>query len=139
MAETPRRDPPDGPAPDWSDEGIDQVIGNLLRIGVIVSALVVAVGGMLFLAENGRNAAPNLEKFEPEELRGPGGILHECAAGNSRGLILLGLLLLIATPVARVIFSVAAFAVQRDLLYVLFTLVVLAVLLYSLFNGYFSE
>jgi uncharacterized membrane protein len=51
---------------------------------------------------------------------------------HSRGLIQLGLLLLIATPVARVAFSVLAFAEQRDWLYVSITLVVLAVLVYSL-------
>ena len=52
--------------------------------------------------------------------------------GRGRGIIQLGLLLLIATPIARVVFSVYAFARQRDRTYVLVTLVVLAVLLYSL-------
>jgi uncharacterized membrane protein len=39
---------------------------------------------------------------------------------------------LIATPVARVIFSVVAFAIERDRMYVSFTVWVLAILLYSL-------
>ena len=47
------------------------------------------------------------------------------------GIIQMGLLLLIATPVARVVFSVFAFAVQRDSLYVAVTLVVLVVLALS--------
>jgi uncharacterized membrane protein len=42
---------------------------------------------------------------------------------------------LIATPIARVMFSVYAFARQRDWLYVCFTLVVLALLVYSLAWG----
>jgi len=50
-------------------------------------------------------------------------------------LIQLGLLLLIATPVARVAFSVVAFAMQRDRLYVAVALIVLAVLMYSLMGG----
>jgi uncharacterized membrane protein len=50
-------------------------------------------------------------------------------------LIQLGLLLLIATPVARVAFSAAAFAMQRDRLYVVVALIVLAVLMYSLMGG----
>jgi uncharacterized membrane protein len=50
-------------------------------------------------------------------------------------LIQLGLLLLIATPVARVAFSVAVFAMQRDRLYVVVALIVLAVLMYSLTGG----
>jgi uncharacterized membrane protein len=48
----------------------------------------------------------------------------------------LGLLLLIATPIVRVIFSVFAFAIEGDRMYVLFTLIVLAVLLYSLFGSF---
>jgi len=45
------------------------------------------------------------------------------------------MLLLILTPVARVGFSVVAFVVERDRMYVAMTLVVLAVLLYSLLAG----
>jgi uncharacterized membrane protein len=47
----------------------------------------------------------------------------------------LGLLLLIATPVARVAFSVFAFALQRDRLYVVVTLAVLGVLAFSMTGG----
>ena len=48
---------------------------------------------------------------------------------------LLGALVLLATPVARVAFSVLAFALQRDRLYVGVTLFVLSVLAYSLLGG----
>jgi len=51
---------------------------------------------------------------------------------SSAGIIQLGLLLLIATPVARVVFSIVVFALQRDWLYVGITLAVLAVLAYGL-------
>lgn len=123
-----------------TDERVEQVIGNLLRIGVIASALVVAWGGLLYLINDGRQPAPQLKEFhaQPEELRNPLDILRKATALDPRGLIMLGLLLLIATPVARVIFSVVAFALQRDRLYVLFTLIVLSVLLYSLCSGYLS-
>jgi uncharacterized membrane protein len=63
------------------------------------------------------------------------GIVRDALTLRGRGIIQLGLLLLIATPVARVAFSVAAFAFQRDRLYVVVTLVVLAILLYSLTSG----
>ncbi len=121
-----------------SDERVEAVIGNLLRIGVIASALVVLLGGVLYLMRDGRQPHPRLDRFEPEELRSPVHILREAASLRSLGLIMLGLLLLIATPVTRVIFSVAAFALQRDYMYVLFTLLVLSVLLYSLFSGYLT-
>jgi uncharacterized membrane protein len=136
MAEQPSEKSRHGP----SDERVEQVVGNLLRIGVLASAIVVFAGGLLFLAREGRSPAPDLHDFraEPAELRSPVGILHETARLHSPGLIMLGLLLLIATPVARVVFSIAAFALQRDYLYVLFTVIVLAILLYSLFSGYLT-
>jgi uncharacterized membrane protein len=54
---------------------------------------------------------------------------------SAAAVIQFGLLLLIATPVARVVFSAIAFAVERDKLYVAFTLTVLAILTYSLMGG----
>jgi uncharacterized membrane protein len=48
------------------------------------------------------------------------------------GVIQFGLLVLIATPIVRVILAVAAFAIERDGLYVVIGLIVLAILTYSL-------
>lgn len=123
-----------------SDERVEAVIGNLLRIGVIASALIVLSGGIVYLLHQGVKPAPDLHDFhkQPEQLSNPVHILREAATLHPLGLIMLGLLVLIATPLVRVIFSVAAFALQRDYLYVLFTLLVLCVLLYSLFSGYLS-
>ncbi|HTU88549.1 MAG TPA: DUF1634 domain-containing protein [Gemmataceae bacterium] len=133
MSEQPRHSGP-------SDERVEGVIGNLLRIGVIASALVVLSGGILYLIHDGGQPEPDLHNFheQPEQLRNPVHIVREAATLHPLGLIMLGLLLLIATPVARVIFSVASFVLQRDYLYVLFTLLVLSVLLYSLFSGYLT-
>lgn len=127
--------------PGLSDERVEGIIGNLLRIGVIASALVVFSGGVLYLIQQGREAAPHLNTFrqdETEGLREPVRIFRESTKLHSLDLIMLGLLLLIATPVARVIFSIAAFALQRDYLYVIFTLIVLCVLVYSILSGYLS-
>jgi uncharacterized membrane protein len=121
-----------------SDERVEAIIGNLLRIGVIASALIVLIGGALYLFHDGRQIAPDFRTFEPEELRTPVHIVRDAFRMHALGLIMLGLLLLIATPVVRVIFSIAAFALQRDYLYVLFTLLVLAVLMYSLLSGYLT-
>ncbi|MFN8439683.1 MAG: DUF1634 domain-containing protein [Caldilineaceae bacterium] len=119
----------------WTDERIDQWLGTLLRSGVILSAVVVLIGGLIFVYKYGTNQ-PNYEIFhgEPEVLRNVPGILGNAWTLHSRGLIQLGLLLLIGTPIARVLFSVVAFALQRDHTYVLITLIVLAILLYSLFS-----
>ena len=120
----------------WSDEKVEGIMGNLLRSGVIASALIVLAGAILYLIRYGA-APPAYSTFrgEPAEFRSAAGILESALALRSRGLIQLGLLVLIATPVARVAFSVVAFALERDRIYVVVTLIVLGVLVYSLAGG----
>jgi uncharacterized membrane protein len=118
-----------------TDERMEIVIGAMLRAGVILSTAFVLGGGIWYLAQFGA-AQPDYGTFrgEPAELRTITGILHGVFARDARSWIQFGLLILIATPVARVIFSVGAFAVERDRTYVLITLAVAAILLYSLFG-----
>ncbi|HET7183432.1 MAG TPA: DUF1634 domain-containing protein [Terriglobales bacterium] len=117
----------------WSDARLEIIIGNLLRIGVAASAAVVLAGGVLYLLKYGGEKA-DYRTFlgEPENLRSLSGIVRSAAAGHPAGIIQAGLLLLIATPIARVIFSAFGFLQERDYRYVLITLIVLAVLLYSI-------
>ena len=119
------------------DKRIDAIMGMLLRTGVLVASAIVLIGGMVFLARH-REPVTNYRVFqgEPAELRTVHGIFHEAAAWHPQGLIQLGLLLLIATPVARVAFSVGAFSYERDWTYVAVSLFVLAILMYSLFSGH---
>lgn len=118
---------------DQADKKIDEIMGLLLRTGVILAAAVVLAGGIRYLT---RHAYPptNYRVFqgEPENFRTIPGIVSEARALTGRGLIQLGLLILIATPIARVAFSVFAFLYERDWKYVIFTLIVLGLLLFSL-------
>jgi uncharacterized membrane protein len=117
----------------WTDERLENLLGNILRGGVLVSATVVLAGGILFLARHGTEPpAYHVFHGEPTDLRAVSGILKDAFDVRGRGLIQFGLLLLIATPVARVVFSVVMFLLARDVRYVVFTLIVLAILLYSL-------
>src|SRR5215472_9178227 len=120
----------------WSDQRIEAIIGDLLRAGVVFSGAIVAIGGIVYLIHQG-DTVPHYGVFhgEPSDLRSVTGIVREALARHGRGIIQLGLLFLIATPVARVVFSIFAFAVQRDWLYVVVTLIVLAVLTFSLTGG----
>jgi uncharacterized membrane protein len=116
---------------------LDLTLGNLLRFGVLLAATVTAIGGCIYLIRHGETVA-NYKNFGdgvPAELRSPTKIIINSTEGSGRALIQLGLLLLIATPVARVAFSALAFARQRDYLYVLMTLFVFAVLMFSLFHA----
>ena len=120
-----------------TDQQVDQSLGNLLRAGVVLAAVTVLGGGVLYLARHGTEPTDyRVFQGEPADLCSPIGIVADALALQGRGLIQLGLLLLIATPVARVAFSVFAFARQRDAIYVAATLTVLALLLYSLFSAH---
>jgi len=120
----------------WTDEQVDQLIGTLLRSGVIVAALVVLIGGISYLIRYGATL-PDYRVFrgEPEDLRSLSGIVSNALSFRTRGIIQLGLLLLIATPIARVAFSIFAFTLQRDRIYIIVTFIVLCVLIYSLVGG----
>ena len=110
-----------------TDERMDTIIGNLLRGGVMLAAAIVAAGGAWYLATSGRDAA-DYHRYTGE-VRG----LHALVTlPGPEALILAGLLVLIATPVARVVFSLIAFALERDRVYVVVTGVVLVALVYSI-------
>ena len=123
-------------AQDWNDQRIEVIIGGLLRTGVMLAATVVLLGAVIYLVRHG-GEIPNYTVFhrEPDNLTSATAILHGALGMSGRAIIQLGLLLLIATPVARVLFSAIAFALERDYLYVCITLIVLGILLYSLFGA----
>jgi uncharacterized membrane protein len=117
----------------WNDQRIETLVGTLLRAGVLISAVVGLIGGAVYLLHHGHDA-PRYHVFtgEPAEYRSVADIVADALQGRGRGLIQLGVLLLVATPVARVALCAFAFVKQRDRLYVGVTLFVLAVLLFSL-------
>ena len=121
-------------AQDWNDQRIEVIIGALLRTGVLLAASVVFLGAVIYLARHG-SEIPSYTVFhgEPHNLTRLSAIVHGALSMSGSAIMQLGLLLLIATPVARVLFSAIAFAIERDYLYVVITLVVLGILLYSLF------
>ena len=122
--------------PTLTDFDIEQMVSVLLRAGVTIAGAVVLAGGVLFLLRHGSEPV-NVGKFagEPAIDRHIGLIIHGAFAGRARSMIQLGILLLIATPLARVALSMIGFVVERDRKYLLITAIVLAVLLYSLITG----
>lgn len=120
----------------WSDHAVEQLVGRLLQVGVAVAAAIVVVGGAALLARHG-HATADFERFHagPSELRSVGGIVRGALALDSRAVVQLGLVVLIATPVARVALTLVAFVLQRDRIYTAITSLVLALLLYGLLGG----
>ena len=118
------------------DTAVEIALGHLLRGGVLLAAFVVLVGAIIYLiGAHHLQVAYGHFNGEPHDLRSIRGIFRGARQFDGRSVMQLGVLLLVATPVARVIFSAAAFARQRDWLYVGLTAIVLSLLLFSLFTG----
>ncbi|MGA7857833.1 MAG: DUF1634 domain-containing protein [Terracidiphilus sp.] len=118
------------------DQRLETLIGNLLRTGVLLAAAVVFAGGAFYIAQHHSDRI-SFRTFTVEggDLRTLAGIVKSAGHLQSEGWIQLGLLLLIATPVARVALAAAGFALERDRLYVVVSLIVLAVLVFSLMHA----
>jgi uncharacterized membrane protein len=119
-----------------NDVVFERTLGRVLRTGVLAAAAIVAVGAVMYLSQYGMDTV-DYQAFrgEPADLRSVSGILKGVGALSGRGIIQFGLLLLVATPVARVVFSVVGFIRQRDWLYVVISAIVLLLLAVSLFGG----
>jgi uncharacterized membrane protein len=110
-----------------TDRKLELIVGNLLRVGVTLAALVVLGGGCWYLAASGGSPV-DYRHFHPRAQ--PWLSLDGVPLPDA--MIQVGLLILIATPIARVAFALAAFYLERDRLYAGITLAVLLVLLYSI-------
>ena len=119
-----------------TDRQVERLIGGLLRIGVIVAGSITAAGGIWFMSRHARDI-PRFDAFhgEPQSLTSAGGIIGAALSLHSDALIQLGLLVLIAVPILRVAVSIVAFALERDWQYCAVTILVLAILLFSLLGG----
>ncbi|MGE5571227.1 MAG: DUF1634 domain-containing protein [Rhodospirillales bacterium] len=126
----------DGGARRWTDERIEKLVGNLLRAGVLIAAAVVLVSGICYLWHAG-GGAPEYHSFrgEPASLNSVFGVLASLRTLDCRAFIQFGILLLIATPIARVAAAALGFYLQGDRTYVAVSLAVLAILAFSL-SGY---
>jgi uncharacterized membrane protein len=123
-------------SPTITDASIERMVSVLLRTGVVISGVIVFFGGIYYVARHGHESADHSTFHgEPSIDRIVGQIVAGALAFRARSIIQLGLLLLIATPIARVALSLVAFALERDRTYVVITAIVLTILLYSLISG----
>lgn len=115
------------------DRDIENIMGSLLRYGVLTSLLIVLIGAVFYLFQHG-NEAPSYKKFlgEPKRFSELRQVWSSAWMGRGRSIIQLGLFVLIATPIARIVFSIIGYILERDYLYIVITMIVLGVILYSL-------
>jgi uncharacterized membrane protein len=114
----------------FRDADLEQIIGELLRYGVLASSLVVLAGGIVYLIRHG-GQLPQYHEFrgEPDKMRKPVLMWEAVWRGEGRPLIQLGLLILVATPIARIVFSFIGYLLEKDYLYAVLTVIVLLVIL----------
>ena len=121
-----------------SEKQLEYLLSNLLKYGVLIASSIVLFGGILYLINHGSEPAEyQIFRGTPSEFHSPTGVVNAVLAGSRRGIIQLGLLILIAIPILRVIISFCTFLLQRNFIYVVITSLVLASLTYSLVGAYY--
>jgi uncharacterized membrane protein len=119
-----------------TDETLEQIVAGVLRTGVLLAASVVLAGGACYLMQHGNELAVyGTFHGQPASYRAIRRIVTAVLAGDCRALIQFGLVILIATPIARVVFSMIAFTMERDRTYMIVTAIVLGILTFSLIAG----
>ncbi|MGC8749523.1 DUF1634 domain-containing protein [Hydrotalea sp.] len=118
------------------DDDLEYAMGNLLRLGVVISSIIVFIGGIIFLYKHG-GQVPEYHIFKGNEsmFNSLPKIFSSLKKLKGQAIIQLGIIVLILTPIARIIFSFIGFLFEKDLLYMLLTLIVLAIITFSLLAG----
>ena len=118
------------------DRRLETVIGRLLQAGVLLAAAVVTIGALAYLAQHHADHV-DYRSFVSggPEICTVSGIVRSAAHLQGLGIVQFGLLILIATPVARVALAMAGFALERDRLYTVVSVIVLLILLASLVHA----
>ncbi|NDW18396.1 DUF1634 domain-containing protein [Dysgonomonas sp. 216] len=127
----------------WAEKDVELYIGKLLRYGVLLSCAITLVGGALYIYQH-QGIVPDYSPIPSgEEFTGVAAYLRELTTIWPRvlqldgaAIIQLGVIVLIATPVVRVAFSAIAFLIEKDYLYVVITLIVLAIILLNMVFGF---
>ncbi|GGE53477.1 putative membrane protein [Pedobacter psychrotolerans] len=119
-----------------NDKDIQVILGTLLRAGVIISMTIVLIGGIIFLIHN-KGVITDYKVFKPElaKFSSIAAIFKGLLTFHGDAIVQFGILMLIFTPVARIIFAIFSFLIERDYLYVLIGLIILAIITISLNGG----
>lgn len=120
-----------------TDKDIQSLVGNLLRAGVYISMAIVVLGGIIYLSEHGGEKIDYSEfSFNKVSLKTVEFIFANVLTFRGAAVVQFGLLMLIFTPIARVLMAVVTFFLEKDYLYVLIGIIVLAIIMVSLSGGF---
>ncbi|PIF46771.1 hypothetical protein B0A69_20085 [Chryseobacterium shigense] len=121
----------------FTDVDLNRSVGNLLRLGVILSVATSLIGFIKLFVEgfempkkySSLNMGTSSEKVW-------GMFWTSLCKGEGMAIIQLGILLLIFTPLVRIIFALIGYLKEKDYVYVVISSIVLVIMAISFFTGY---
>jgi len=115
---------------------MSSTISMVLIGGLTLSVILVIVGEFVSLSRYASFITHyRIFNGEPSDYRTIEGVIRDVFHGKARAIIQLGIVVLMATPVVRVAFSLLAFGLEGDRKYVLISAFVLCTLMYSLLSS----
>ena len=120
----------------WEERDVELYIGKLLRYGVILSSIITITGGIIYISQH-PDQQLNFKTFvgAPNYLRELTTLLPAVIKFEGMAIIQLGVAVLIATPILRIAFSIVAFAIEKDRMYIVITCIVLAIIVSNMIFG----
>ena len=120
----------------FKDTDMQAIIGWVLRIGVILSLSIVFIGGAMYLYRHGESVSDYSKFIGVPNFVQLNGIIPGILNLRGRSIIQAGIILLIATPIVRIIFSTISFVLEKDYLYIGISLLVLLIIILSSISGH---
>ncbi|MGS4346624.1 DUF1634 domain-containing protein [Myroides odoratus] len=122
----------------FTDKQLQSLIGNVLRYGVFSALAVTLLGGIILLVKDSQQVVSYATFIEKDQNLFVvfNNILEGVKVWNGESIIFLGILLLFLTPVLRLVLSLFSFMLEKDALYVVITLLVIAVIILSVSFGF---
>ena len=121
----------------FKDKDMQLLLGQVLRLGTVISISIVFIGGVYYMIRHGHGVADyHVFKGVPTFVSTPAGIIGGVLGLRGQAIIQLGIMLLIATPILRVVFSTIGFVLEKDYMYVGISLLVLLIIFTSLLSGH---
>jgi uncharacterized membrane protein len=118
----------------FQDKDLQSFIGNLLRYGVIIAMIIVVAGLAIYLFQSGSQIV-DYSTFDAHNQFSFPAFYKRLTEGNNAAIMELGVIVLIAIPIARVLFTMIGFWLEKDRLYTFIAFLVLCIIGFSLFFG----
>jgi len=121
----------------FTDVDLNRSVGNLLRLGVILSVITSLIGFIKLFTEGFKMPRKyTMLDMGTSSEKVWGHFWDTLCKGEGMAIIQLGILMLIFTPLMRIIFALIGYLKEKDYVYVIISSIVLAIMAVSFFTGY---